>query len=40
MENFEIKLIGPPVTVGRAAAGCLMEWALGFGCHAFVFLVD
>jgi hypothetical protein len=33
VEDFEIELIGPPVAVGRAAAGGVEERALGFSCH-------
>jgi hypothetical protein len=33
VQDVEPEQIGPPVTIGRAAASGVLDWAFGFGCH-------
>jgi hypothetical protein len=37
VQNFQVQLIRPPVTVRRASAGGVMEGAFRFSCHCFLF---
>jgi len=39
MKNLQIKLIGPPVLIGGAAARGVVKWALGFCCHSFLLIL-
>src|SRR4029077_3631481 len=33
VQEFEFSLVRPPVTIRRAAGGCVVEWTFGFSCH-------
>jgi hypothetical protein len=34
VQDFEVKLIGPPVVVGRSASGFVYKWAFALGHDA------
>jgi hypothetical protein len=38
LQKFDLQLLGPPVAVGGAASGSLVERAFGFGRHVFLLI--